>query len=80
MEPQLASLRQSFRTWRIGDETVRAGLVAAARERFAALVTEEALDMVAMQFLQQLSSDRMTMSCAWDWSHPPRRTRTRRSC
>lgn len=62
MEPQLASLRQSFRTWRIGDETVRAGLVAAARERFAALVTEEALDMVAMQFLQQLSSDRMTMS------------------
>lgn len=62
MEPRLPSLRQSFRTWRIGDAAVREGLVAAARERLASLTSEEAMDMVALQFLQQLSTDRMTMS------------------
>ncbi len=61
MEQQQPALRQSFRTWRIGDPAVRAGLVAAARERFAAVANEEAMDLVAMRFLQQLGSDRMAM-------------------
>lgn len=61
MERQQPALRQSFRTWRIGDPAVRAGLVEAARERFAAVANEEAMDLVAMRFLQQLGSDRMVM-------------------
>ncbi len=62
MEAREASLRQSFRTWRIGDEAARAGLVAAARERLAVLASDEAMDLVSMQFLQQLATDRMPMA------------------
>ncbi|MBL8571411.1 MAG: hypothetical protein JNK84_20235 [Phreatobacter sp.] len=62
MEARDAGLRRSFRTWRIGDETVRAGLVQAARDRLSAIASEEAMDLVAMQFLQQLASDRMPMA------------------
>jgi hypothetical protein len=62
MEARDAGLRQSFRTWRIGDEAARAGLVAAARERLSVIASEEAMDLIAMQFLQQLASDRMPMS------------------
>jgi len=61
MEQQQPALRQSFRTWRLADDAARAGLVTAARERLAAVATEESLDLVAMRFLQQLGSDRMVM-------------------
>lgn len=61
MEQQQPALRQSFRTWRIGDPAVRAGLVEAARQRLAAVASEEAMDLVAMRFLQQLGTDRMVM-------------------
>lgn len=62
MEARDAGLRRSFRTWRIGDEAVRSGLVQAARERLSAIASDEAMDLVAMQFLQQLASDRMPMA------------------
>ena len=61
MEQAQPALRQSFRTWRLADEAARAGLVTSARERLAAVATEESLDLVAMRFLQQLGTDRMVM-------------------
>lgn len=62
MEARNAGLRESFRTWRIGDEMVRAGLADAARDRLAVIAGDEAMDLVAMQFLQQLATDRMPMA------------------
>lgn len=61
MEQQQPALRQSFRTWRLADEASRAGLLSAARDRLAAVATEESLDLVAMRFLQQLGTDRILM-------------------
>jgi hypothetical protein len=62
MEAREPALRQSFRTWRLAEGPARAGLQAAARSRLDAIASEEALDLVAMQFLQQLANDRMPMS------------------
>lgn len=62
MEAREPALRQSFRTWRLNDEAARLSLSASAAERLTLVATEAGLDLVAMQFLQQLATDRMPMS------------------
>jgi Cupin superfamily protein len=62
LEAREPMLRQSFRTWRLNDEEARARLPAAAAERLGLVASEAGLDLAAMQFLQQLATDRMPMS------------------
>jgi ribosomal protein L16 Arg81 hydroxylase len=62
LEQTEPKLREAFPMWRLGDDTARPALIAAAAERAAIIGSQAGVELAAMQFLQALAQERMPMS------------------